>query len=251
MLVDTHCHIYKEYYENIEEIMNKINNYGVNFIINNACDYKTSIEVIDLSKKYNNMYYVLGVHPSENSNELDKVLNLIKSNINDCKMIGIGEIGLDFYYGKDNKVDQINLFKKQLNIAEELNLPVIIHSRDATKETIDILKEYRLKGIIHCFNGSIETAKEYIKMGYKLGINGVITFKNCKLIDVLRSISVDNIVFETDSPYLTPEPNRGKRNDPSFVNDIVDFVSNNLNIDRVDLINISYNNVNKIFGDRI
>lgn len=248
MLVDTHCHIYNEYYEDIDSIMSKIKKYGINKVINNACNYKTSLEVKDLANKYEDMYYVLGVHPSENFDDIESVIQLIKDSVNDYKMVGIGEIGLDFYYGKDNKNEQITIFRKQLELAQKLNLPVIIHSRDATQDSLEILKDYNLRGIIHCFNGSLEIAKEYIKLGYKLGINGVVTFKNCKLIEVLKNISINDIVFETDSPYLTPVPNRGKKNDPSFVNDIIDYVSVNLDIDRDKLIEASYNSVNYVFN---
>lgn len=248
MLFDTHCHIYKEYYEDIDFIMKKIKESGINRIINNACNLSTCLEVIELSKKYNNMFYVLGLHPSEDLNEIDKVIELINNNLNDSNMIGIGEIGLDYHYGKENIELQKEVFRRQLDLAQQYNLPVIIHSRDATQDTLDILKEYKLKGIIHCFNGSVEVANEYVSMGYKLGVNGVVTFSNCKLINVLKEISIKDIVFETDSPYLTPVPNRGKKNDPTYVNDIITFVSNNLNASRTDLINASYRSIKEIFN---
>lgn len=247
MLFDTHCHIYKEYYEDIDYIMNKIKQLGVSSIINNACNLSTCLEVIELSKKYNNMFYVLGLHPGEDLNEVDKVIELINNNLKDSNMIGIGEIGLDYHYGKENIELQKEVFKKQLDFAQKHNLPVIIHSREATQDIIDILKEYNLKGIIHCFNGSLEVAKEYIKMGYKLGVNGVVTFNNCKLINILKELSIEELVFETDSPYLTPVPNRGRKNDPSYVNDVVNFVSESLNISREELINSSYRNIKEIF----
>ena len=247
MLVDTHCHIFKEYYKNIDDIMDKIKTNNINKIINNACNYKSCLEVKELSKKYNGMYIALGLHPEEDLTELDDVINLIKDSVNDNKFIAIGEIGLDYHYNKENKLEQIKVLESQLNLAQELNMPIIIHSRESTMDMLNILKKYTLKGIIHCFNGSVEVAKEYIKMGYKLGINGVITFKNCKLIDVIKEIGINDLVFETDSPYLTPVPNRGKINDPSYVNDIVDYVSNKLNIDKKELERISNKNVVEIF----
>ena len=134
-----------------------------------------------------------------------------------------------------------------MELAEKLNLPVIIHSREATGDMLSVLKKFNVKGVIHCFNGSVEVAKEYIKLGYKLGINGVITFKNCKLIDVIKNIGVDNIVFETDSPYLAPVPFRGEENNPTHVIDIVDFVSNNTGVSVEDLANISNKNIKYIF----
>ena len=247
MLVDTHCHIYSEYYNNIDLLMKNIKENNIGKVINNACNFKSCLEVLELSKKYNNMYIALGLHPEEDLNEIDKVIELIKTNIGNKKLIAIGEIGLDYYYNKDNKNMQIEILEKQLKLAEELSLPVIIHSRDATGDMLNILKKYNLKGVIHCFNGSVEVAKEYIKMGYKLGINGVVTFKNCKLIDVIKSIGINDLVFETDSPYLTPVPDRGKQNNPSYINNIVDFISESLNINREDLETISNRNVKDIF----
>jgi len=247
MFIDTHCHIYKEYYEDIESLMRLIKEKNIKLVINNGCNFDTCEEVIKLSKEYESMYFTLGLHPSENLNEIDKVIDLIKENVNNNKFVGIGEIGLDYYWNNDNKEKQIQVFDKQLSLAEELNLPVIIHSRESTKDMLDILKKYKLKGIIHCFNGSVETAREYIKMGFKLGINGVVTFKNCKLIEVIREVGVDNIVFETDSPYLTPNPDRGKQNNPSYVNIIAKYISENLNISIIDLENITNKNVSNIF----
>ena len=247
MLVDTHCHIYSEYYENIDEIIKKCSEKDISKVINNACNLKTSNEVIELSNKYKGMYFAIGLHPEENINELDNIINLKKENIDNKKLVAIGEIGLDYNFNKENKIDQIRVLERQLDLASELNLPVIIHSREATGDMLNILKKYNLKGVIHCFNGSIEVAREYIKMGYKLGIGGVVTFKNCKLIDVIKEIGIDNLVFETDSPYLTPTPDRGKRNDPSYVNIIVDFISKELNIDKDELVKISNKNVKEIF----
>lgn len=247
MLVDTHCHIYKAYYENIDELMNLLKDNKIKMIINNGCNFSTCKEVIKLSKKYESIYFTLGLHPSENLNEIDKVVALIKENINNNKFLGIGEIGLDYYWNKENKEEQIKVFEQQLCLAEKFNLPVIIHSRESTKDMLDILKKYKLNGIIHCFNGSVETAREYIKMGFKLGINGIVTFKNCKLLEVIKEVGVNNIVFETDSPYLTPNPDRGKQNNPSYVNIIAKYLSENLNISISDLEIITNNNISNLF----
>ena len=246
MFTDTHCHIYEEYYD-VDDIMKKINSSNVNRIINNACDFKTSLEVLDLSKRYSNMYCAIGLHPENDLDEIDNVMALIIKNKDNPKMVAIGEIGLDYYYTKENKEEQIEVLCKQLELAEKLNLPIIIHSREATGDMLSILKKYDVKGVIHCFNGSVEVAKEYIKLGYKLGINGVITFKNCKLIEVIKTIGVDNVVFETDSPYLAPVPFRGEENNPTHVIDIVDFVSNNTGVSVEDLANISNKNIMDIF----
>lgn len=246
MFTDTHCHIYEEYYD-VDDIMKKINYSNVNRVINNACDFKTSLEVLDLSKRYSNMYCAIGLHPENDLDEIDNVMALIIKNKDNPKMVAIGEIGLDYYYNKDNKEEQIEVLCKQLELAEKFDIPVIIHSREATGDMLSILKKYDVKGIIHCFNGSVEVAKEYIKLGYKLGINGVITFKNCKLIEVIKTIGVDNVVFETDSPYLAPVPFRGEENNPTHVIDIVNFVSSNTGVSVKDLANISNKNIKYIF----
>lgn len=246
MFTDTHCHIYKEHYD-VDDIMKKVNSSNVNRVINNACDFKTSLEVLDLSNKYSNMYCAIGLHPENNLDEIDNVIDLVIKNKDNPNIVAIGEIGLDYYYTKENKKEQIEILCKQLELAEKLNLPVIIHSREATGDMLSILKKFNVKGVIHCFNGTVEVAKEYIKLGYKLGINGVITFKNCKLIDVIKTIGVDNVVFETDSPYLAPVPFRGEENNPTHVIDIVDFVSNNTGVSVEDLANISNKNIKYIF----
>lgn len=247
MLIDTHCHIYKEYYDDIDILMESLSKNKIEKVINNACNLKSSKEVIELSKKYSNMFFTIGLHPSEDLNELEGVLKLIINNLANDKFIGIGEIGLDYYWNRDKSEEQKKVFKKQLELAQKYNLPVIIHSRESTKDMLDILKKYKLKGIIHCFNGSVEVAQEYIKLGYKLGINGVVTFKNCKLIKVLSEIGINNIVFETDSPYLTPVPDRGKKNNPSYISNIVHYISKELDIDFDTLVNVSNKNVRDIF----
>ena len=247
MLVDIHCHIYKEYYDDIDNILFKMKQNGVDKIINNGCDFNTSLEVLELSKNCDNMFCAIGIHPDEIGDSFDDFVNLFLSNLENKKLVAIGEIGLDYFHNKDNKNEQIKLLENQLSLAQKYDYPVIIHSRESTGDMISILKKYKVRGVIHCFNGSVETANEYIKMGYKLGINGVVTFKNCKLIDVIRQIGVNNLVFETDSPYLTPKPNRGKKNYPYYVKDVVKFVSDELNISYNELVKISNNNVKDIF----
>ena len=158
MFTDTHCHIYKEYYD-VYDIMKKINSSNVNRVINNACDFKTSLEVLDLSNKYSNMYCAIGLHPENDLYEIDNVMDLIIKNKDNPNMVAIGEIGLDYYYTKENKKGQIEVLCKQLELAEKLNLPVIIHSREATGDMLSVLKKFNVKGVIHCFNGSVEVAK--------------------------------------------------------------------------------------------
>ncbi|MGN1270429.1 MAG: TatD family hydrolase [Clostridia bacterium] len=216
MYIDTHTHLSCEDYEDIDSVVKNAMENDVKYLIVSCCSKKTIIEGLELLDKYKNIFLSIGFHPSEISsyslNDLEWIESLVEHN---KRIVAIGEIGLDYHYAdnKDIIEKQKKLFIEQLNIAKRTHKPVIIHTRDATKDTIDILKKYDLKGVIHCFSGSIETAKEYIKQGYLLGIGGVVTFKNSKLSLVVSNIPLEKIVLETDSPYLTPEPFRGTKNE--------------------------------------
>lgn len=247
MFVDTHCHLFEEYYEDLKEVSDVILKLGINKVINNGCDKKSNNEVLKNIKEFEYMYGAIGIHPENVSDYKDEDLVFVENHINDDKIVAIGEIGLDYYYTKENKKDQIELFERQLALAEKYNKPVIVHSREATQDTIDSLKKYKVKGVIHAFNGSYETAQIYIKMGFLLGIGGVITFKNCNLKDVIEKIDLGNIVLETDSPYLTPVPYRGKRNDPSHVVDIAKFICDLKNVSIEELSRITNDNVKSSF----
>ncbi|MDD5836171.1 MAG: TatD family hydrolase [bacterium] len=244
MFCDTHCHVLKEYYQGeIGNILSLAKNNGVDRIINAGYNTSSSKEVISLTKQFDNMYGVIGIHPE---NVLEEVDLTIFNNI-DKKIVGIGEIGLDYHYTKETRDKQIEMFEYQLDLAEKLNLPVVIHSRDATQDTIDILKRHHNFGVIHSFSGSLEVAKEYIKMGFALGINGVVTFKNCNLKDTLKNIDINSIVLETDSPYLTPVPFRGTPNNPSHIKDIATFVAEIYGISVAELAEITNKTVARIF----
>lgn len=226
MYIDTHCHLQKKYYDNIEKVIDNNRKAGIDSIIVSGCEIDEIKEVVEYAKNYRDIYLTLGFHPEYADSITDIDISWLKEIIkNNKKVIGIGEIGLDYYYSKENKDKQIVLFRKMLELASALNLPVVIHSRNATLDTINILKEYNLKGIIHCFSGSLETAKEYIKMGYYLGIGGVVTFKNSNLRDTLKEISLNNIVLETDSPYLSPTPLRGTTNSSKNIPLIAEEIS--------------------------
>lgn len=243
MFTDSHCHIFKEYYEDIDLIVNNALNNNVNRFIVAADNYNSSKEVLDLINKYENVYGCIGLHPENCNEDFDySIFNNIPK-----KIVAIGEIGLDYYYGKETKKRQQDILRKQLKIAQDLNLPVVIHSRDATLDTINILKEYNVKGVIHSFSGSYETAQIYLKMGFKLGVNGVVTFKNCNLKDVYAKLSPNDIVLETDSPYLTPVPFRGKQNEPSHIIEIANFMANIFNISVEELAKITNQNISNIF----
>lgn len=247
MFVDTHCHIYDEYYDDIEKVLKKIKDNNIGKIINNGCDAKSNIEVLKKVSSYDFMYGALGIHPESVLDYKKEDIDFIEKHLNDEKIVAIGEIGLDYHYGKENKEAQISLFEEQLKLAEKYNKPVIIHSRDATLDTIETIKKYKVRGVIHSFSGSLETANIYLKLGFLLGVNGVITFKNCNLKDVIKEISLEKIVLETDSPYLTPVPFRGERNDSSHINEIAEFVASLKGVSMEHLANITNENIHQVF----
>ena len=215
MYIDTHCHLSLENYDDIDMVIKENRAAGIEKIIISGCTKDSIKESLEYAKKYEDVYVTIGYHPSEVNIVTKSDLNELEKHLSDHKVVGLGEIGLDYHYGKEDIEKQKELFRFQMRLAEKHELPVVIHSRDATSDTIEILKEYpNVYGDIHCFSGSVETAKEYISMGYYLG---VVTFKNSKLYKVIESIGIDNIIFETDSPYLTPEPYRGKKNSSKYI----------------------------------
>lgn len=248
MFIDTHCHLSKEYYDDIDLIIQENIEASIDKMIISGCEIESIDEAIEMTLKYDMVYATIGYHPDQANIVVEKDLihleNLLKSH---KKILGIGEIGLDYHYDGTNKEKQKRLFEIQLKLAEKLNLPVVIHSRDAVKDTIEILNKYKVKGIIHCFSGSLETANIYIKMGYKLGIGGVVTFKNSKLPDVVKNISLDNIVLETDSPYLTPDPYRGSVNASKYIPLIAEKISTIKNISKEEVAKITTINCNDLF----
>lgn len=223
MIIDTHCHVIDLEYDNIDEIINRFKD---NIMIISGYDSISNRNVVDIVKKYKNVYGTLGFHPSEVDKFSEEEFNYIKNNINNSKIVGIGEIGLDYHYGSNDKENQIKMFKSLLDLAQSENISVVIHTRDAAQDTMNILKNYKLKVDIHCFGYSLEIAKECIKRGYRLGIGGVLTFKNSKkLVEIVSNIPIENILLETDSPYLTPEPFRGKKNEPFYLSYVIDKIS--------------------------
>ena len=214
MLIDTHCHLSYEDYDNLDEVIKNMNC----IMIASGCDDKTNKEVLELVAKYDNVYGTLGIHPEEIDNISKDSFKLIEDNLSNPKIVAIGEIGLDYYWTKDNIDKQKEVFEYQVKLAEKYNMPVVVHSRESIQDTYNILSKYKTKGSIHCFSSSIEMAKEFFKIGYKIGIGGTVTFKNSKKIqDIVKEVDLDNILLETDSPYLSPEPLRSKKNVPDNV----------------------------------
>jgi len=249
MFTDTHCHLSKEDYDDIGKVIEDAKINHINRLIISGCEKRNIDEAIEIANKYENVYLALGFHPEEVDNitteDIDELKNKIKEN---KKVVAVGEIGLDYHYVKGNKEKQKELFKEMIGIAKELNLPVVIHTRDAFQDTYDILKEEMVKGVIHCFSGNIENAKMYMKIGFSLGIGGVLTFKNSNLKETIKDVPLDNIVLETDSPYISPEPVRGTKNEPKNVCYVAEKLANIKEISLEELSKITEENVKKIFG---
>ena len=218
MFIDTHMHIGDDFGVQPDLYVKNASDAQVEVLIASFCEKDDIMLSTKFVEKYKNLYACIGYHPEVSNKIVEKDYEILEEMVkNNPKIVAIGEIGLDYYWNKDNKDKQRKVFCKQLEIAEKLKLPVVIHSRDSINETYEILKKYKVSGVIHCFSGSLEMAKKFISLGFLLGIGGVVTFKNSKLFEVIEKLELTNIVLETDSPYLTPEPNRGKTNESSNI----------------------------------
>jgi TatD DNase family protein len=228
MFIDIHCHIEDNTAENIDKIVNAYLSDGVKRVINAGANLSSSIKSSELASKYESVYFVAGVHPSDIEELNDEVLLKLSSLASQDKCLAIGEIGLDYHFLPFDKEKQIKGFISQIELANRLDLPVVVHSRDATKDTLDILKAnpVRRGGVMHCFSGSKETALEYIKMGFYISFGGTLTFKNASVLkEVAKALPLDKILTETDIPYLRPHPFRGTVNQPKNVSLVAGYLS--------------------------
>ena len=218
MMIDTHCHISDEDYENKEEIIKHMKD---NIMIVSTASPKDINEIIKLCENHKNIYGTIGIHPEFADTYTKEDLKNVEKYLKHPKIVGVGEIGLDYHYTKENKEKQKELFIKQIKLANKYKKTIVIHSRDAIEDTYNIVKQYKNKDTncnMHCFSGSLEMAEKFIKLGVTLGIGGVITFKNeKKLKEIVTTLDIHNFVLETDSPYLTPEPLRGTKNEPENI----------------------------------
>ncbi|MCQ2454910.1 MAG: TatD family hydrolase [Clostridia bacterium] len=248
LIFDSHAHYDDEKFNGIrDELLNALPKYGVSFAVTCSVDGKSSENSNKIAEKYPYIYSAVGIHP-ENLDS-NTPLSVIKKLSQFCKCVAIGEIGLDYYYNSDNKIEQMDIFEKQLVLANELNLPVIVHDREAHSDTLELLKKHKPKGVVHCFSGSSEMAKEIINIGMYIGVGGVITFKNSrKLPEVLTTIPTDKLLVETDCPYLAPEPYRGQLNHSGFITLTAKKIAQILNLSFEEVLTITSNNAKKLFS---
>lgn len=248
MFIDTHMHIGDDFGVGPDLYVKNASDAHVEVLIASFCEKDDIMLSTKFVEKYKNLYACIGYHPEVSNKIVEKDYEILEEMVkNNPKIVAIGEIGLDYYWNKDNKDKQREVFCKQLEIAEKLRVPVVIHSRDSINETYEILKKYKVSGVIHCFSGSLEMAKKFISLGFLLGIGGVVTFKNSKLFEVIEKLELTNIVLETDSPYLTPEPNRGKTNESSNIPYIAQKIAEIKNISLEKVAKITTENAIRVF----
>lgn len=253
MFIDSHAHLDDERFdEDRKALIESLKENKIELVINIGYDIKSSRASIDLAKEYSNIYAVVGVHPHDAQDVPENYLEDLRGLSKEEKVVAIGEIGLDFYYDNSPRDIQRKVFLDQLELGRELDLPVVIHTRDANQETFEILKEAQAKGtrgVLHCYSGSAEMALEYIKLGYYISLGGPLTFKKARVPkEVAKVVPLDKLLIETDCPYLTPEPFRGRRNEPKYVAYTAEVIAEIKGISIEDLAEATSRNTKKIFG---
>mgnify|MGYP000893273638 CR=1 FL=1 len=220
MLIDTHVHLNStEFKDNVDEVINRALDQDVNIMIVVGFDHKTNLKAIELAERYPFLYATVGYHPTEAKTITEQDFVLLQEQLQHKKVVGIGECGLDFYWDKEHVTEQVQVFKRHIELSLELDKPLVIHMRDASEATFNVLKEYKgLKGIMHSYSGSAEMVSQFIELGLLISLGGPVTFKNGhKPKQVALVVPLDKLLIETDSPYLSPHPFRGKTNEPARV----------------------------------
>ena len=253
MFIDTHAHLfYPNFEEDLYQVISRAQESDIDYILVPATDLKTAEQVVELTEKYEMIYGAVGVHPHDTKNWDSSLISKIEKLAKNNKIVAIGEIGLDYYYDFSPKEKQIEAFKAQIELALKLNLPVIIHNRDSDEDVMEIIRSYcgtGLKAQFHCFNGSIEDAMELVGMNFMISFTGNITFKKAdNLRKILQHIPPENLLLETDSPFMTPVPHRGKRNEPSYVKYIAEQIAELHKLRLIDIARITSFNAFRTFG---
>ncbi len=253
MLFDTHAHLNdSRFKEDREAVINSLKKEKIEYVVNPGADIPSSLSAIELSKKYDFIYAAVGVHPHDVKDMDEDTMAVLKSLSQNEKVVAIGEIGLDYYYDNSPRDLQIKWFEKQVELANEVKLPIIIHDRDAHQDTFDIIKNKKDEAIgcvLHCYSGNVELAREYVKMGCFISIAGPVTFKNNKKTqEVVKEIPLEHLLIETDSPYLSPHPHRGKRNDPRFVRYVAEKIAMEKGISYEKVCQVTMENGKRFFN---
>ena len=252
MYIDTHVHLNNlDLYSKLDEVLNNAINEKVELFIVPGYDLETSKIALDIAQKYPFVYATIGFHPTEIKNYTEKEYNWLEENVNNSKVVAIGEVGFDFHWDTTTKEEQEYAFVRQIEIAKKANKPLVIHSRDAIQLTYDTLRKYNascIGGVMHCYSGSLEMAPLFIKENFYLGIDGPVTFNNAKeIVKVVKEIPLEYLVSETDSPYLTPHPYRGKENQPKYIPLIMEKIASIKEMDIDEVSKVMLENAKKLF----
>jgi len=252
-LFDSHAHLDDERFDGDREaLIESLPDNGVGYVINAGADLESSRAGIDIAARWPHVYAAAGVHPHD-AKELDESgIETLREMLQGPKVVAVGEIGLDYHYDYSPREKQRYWFERQLALAQEISKPVIIHSREATEDTLSVLKKYArygVWGVVHAFSGSVETAEIVLNMGLMIGIGGTVTFKNAvKPVEVAGKVPMDRLLIETDCPYLTPAPHRGKRNEPAYVGYVAEKIAEIRGIPVEDVIRVTYDNACRLYG---
>lgn len=249
-IFDSHAHYDDSRFDEDRDVLiASLSSKGVSHIVNCGCDLKSSLSTLALAEKYSFIYAAVGVHAHEAEDASESDLKAIEKLYKNEKVVAVGEIGLDYHYDFSPRERQLEVFERQLALANKLDLPVIVHDREAHEDTMNLLKKYKPKGVVHCFSGSTEMAKEVVKLGMYIGIGGAVTFKNAKKpVEVVEYLPFDRLVLETDAPYMTPVPFRGQRCDSSHIAYTAEKIAEIKQIDTQNLIDICNENTKKLFN---
>ncbi len=249
-IFDTHSHYDDcKFNPDRSQLIESLRGQGISYIVSCGCDIDSTQFNFDLAQEYDFIYFSAGFHPENLEGAVLEDIAIIRRFANNDKCIAIGEIGLDYHWMNSKKEIQKSFFEAQIALAKELDLPVIVHDREAHGDTLELLKKTKPKGVLHSFSGSKEMAAEIIKLGMYIGLNGIVTFKNArKSLEVVRTIPLERLVLETDCPYLAPVPVRGKRNNSSYIPFIAERIGEILDMDTQEILNITNNNAKRLYG---
>lgn len=249
-IFDSHAHYDDEKFAiDRYELLEKLFQNGVSGIVNCGSDLKTSIISLNLANKFEHIYAAAGFHPHEAQHANEGALLMVKDLLADKKCVALGEIGLDYHYDFSPREIQLSIFEQQLKIAKELDMPVIIHDREAHEDMLKILKKYKPRGVVHCFSGSAEMAKEVLELGLYIGLGGAVTFKNAKKpVAVAEIVPDDQLLIETDCPYMAPVPHRGERNDSSLIAEIAKVLAQIRKSSAQEILNLTHQNAKRLFS---
>ena len=253
MLIDSHVHLDdSQFDEDREAVIDSLRENNLELVINVGADMESSKRAVELSEKYDMIYAAVGVHPHDAKAVDEDTIEALRELSKAPKVIAIGEIGLDYHYDNSPRDTQKKWFRRQIKLAKELDLPIIVHDREATKDTLDIITEEhdgKLRGVIHCFSSSVEVAEQYIKLGFFISLGGPVTFKNAKMPKMVATeVPLESLLIETDSPYLAPVPFRGKRNDPTKVRYVAETIANLKEISYERLVEATNKNTKRLFN---